>query len=117
MSDIRFTMIGIGLIFSGFIVLGVFGSQYMASTLEAEQFVDCFEYFEDRPPVPVSCEKKLLDKSLFFGLVVGLIGAGIFALIKGVKGKWDQDVRPEDMVGPGGENRTKSDNSDDEDSK
>jgi len=23
-------------------------------------------------------------------------------LIKGVKGRWDQDVKPEDMVGPSG---------------
>ena len=101
MSDIRFTMIGIVLIFVGFIVLGVFGAPYAVSTLEAEQFGDCFEYFEDKPPVPVSCETKFLDKSLFFGLVVSLIGAGIFALIKGVRGKWDQDVKAEDMVGPG----------------
>jgi hypothetical protein len=42
MSDIRFTMIGIVLIFAGFIVLGVFGSPYAVSTLEAEQFGDCF---------------------------------------------------------------------------
>jgi hypothetical protein len=108
-SDIRFTMIGIGLIFAGFIVLGVFGTPYATSTLEAEQFGDCYEYFDDKPPVPVSCEVKLLDKSLFFGLVVSLIGAGIFALIKGIRGKWDQDVKPQDMVGPGGENPTKSD--------
>ena len=117
MSDIRFIIIGIGLIFAGFIVLGVFGSQYSASTLEAEEFGDCYEYFEDKPPVPVSCDVKFLDKSLFFGLVIGLIGAGVFALIKGVKGKWDQDVKPQDMLGPGGENKEKSDNSDDKDSK
>ncbi len=117
MSDIRFTMIGIVLIFAGFIVLGVFGSQYAVSSLEAEQFEDCFEYFEDKPPVPVSCETKFLEKSLFFGLVVSLIGAGIFALIKGVRGKWDQDVKPEDMVDPGGENTSKSENTDNKDSK
>ena len=103
MSDIRFTMIGIGLIFAGFIVLGIFGSQYATSALEAEQFDDCYEYFEDKPPVPVSCEIKFVDKSLFFALVAGFIGAGIFALIKGVRGKWDQDVKPQDMLGPGGE--------------
>jgi len=116
-SDIRFIMIGTCLIFAGFIVLGVFGSQFAASTLEAEQFGDCFEYFEDKPPVPVSCDVKLLDKALFFGLVLSLIGAGIFAMIKGVRGKWDQDVKPEDMVGPGGENTSKSDNTNDKNSK
>jgi len=25
-------------------------------------------------------------------------------LLKGVKGRWDQDVKPEEMVGPGGNN-------------
>ena len=119
MSDIRFTMIGIGLIFAGFIVLGVFGSEYSGPTLEAEQFGDCFEYFEDQPPVPVNCEAKFLDKSLFFAVVIISIGAGIFALIKGVKGTWDQDVKPEDMLGPGGDKFSQNDkpDTDDKDSK
>jgi len=34
-------------------------------------------------------------------LVISLIGAGIISLVKGVRGKWDQDVKPEDMLGPG----------------
>jgi len=42
-------------------------------------------------------------------VLVGLIAAGIILLIKGVKGKWDQDVKSEDMVGPGGSNKSKSD--------
>ena len=112
MSDIRFTMIGVALIFVGFIVLGIFGSQYSAVTLEAEQFGNCYEYFEDKPPISVSCDVKFLDKSLFFGLVVALIGAGVFALVKGVRGKWDQDVKPEDMLGPDGKNTAKSADSD-----
>jgi len=103
-SDTRFTLIGIGLIFVGFIVLGVFGPDHSASSIEAEEFENCFEYFEDRSPVPVSCDSKLLDRTTFFALVIALLGSGIFSLIKGVKGKWDQDIRPEDMVGPGGEN-------------
>ena len=101
MSDTRFTLIGVGLIFAGFIVLGVFGSQFFSATIEAQEFSDCYEYFEDKPPVPVPCDVALQDKTAFFGLVVGLIGAGVFALIKGVRGEWDQKVRPEDMLGPG----------------
>jgi len=27
---------------------------------------------------------------------------GIASLVKGIKGRWDQDVKPEDMVGPSG---------------
>lgn len=117
MSDTRFTLIGIGLIFAGFIILVIFGSQYIGPTMEAQEFGDCYEYFEDKPPVPVDCDIKLLDKSMFFALVIALIGSGVIALIKGVRGKWDQDVKPEDMLGPGGENTSASDkpNSDEKD--
>jgi len=93
-------MIGIGLIFAGFIILGIFGSAYFDATLEADEFGTCFDYFDDRPPVEVSCDAKIQQKVMFSGLVMALVGAGIVALVKGVKGKWDQDVKPEDMVGP-----------------
>ena len=111
MSDTRFTLLGIGLIFAGFIILGVFGTRYFDATIQAEEFDNCYEYFNDKPPVLVDCDVKLQDKALFLGLVIGLIGVGIVALVKGVKGKWDQDVKPEDMVGPGGPNYTRSDDS------
>ena len=101
MSDTRFTMIGIGLIFAGFIILGIFGSAYFDASIEADEFGTCFEYFEDNPPVEISCDAVLQQKSLFFGLVIALIVSGIISLIKGVKGKWDQEVNPEDMLGPG----------------
>ena len=112
MSDTRLTLLGIGLIFSGFIVLGIFGSQNFISTIEAEEFEDCFEYFEDSPPIQVPCEIKLQEKLMFFALVITLIGIGIMVLVKGARGRWDQDVKPEDMVGPGGSTSSKSDESD-----
>ena len=46
-------------------------------------------------------------------LVMGLVAAGIVFLIKGARGGWDQDVRPEDMVGPGGEKNLRDDEKDD----
>ncbi len=117
MSDTRFTLIGVGLIFVGFIVLGVFGPDHSGSSIEAEEFGNCFEYFEDKSPVPVSCDVKFLEKTVFFALVIALLGCGIYSLIKGVRGRWDQDVKPEDMLGPGGEDTFKSDkpNSDEKD--
>ncbi|HXV67058.1 MAG TPA: hypothetical protein VD731_07535, partial [Nitrosopumilaceae archaeon] len=69
--------------------------------IQAQEFGNCYEYFDDSPPVPIECETKLQDKMMFSGLVMGLVGAGIAALVKGARGHWDQDVRPEDMVGPG----------------
>jgi len=113
MSDTRFTMLGIVLIFVGFIVLGVLGSQYYDVAVEAEEFGTCYEYFDDRDPVPMDCDIKMQDRMLFFALVVGFIGAGIATLIKGTRGTWDQDVKPEDMVGPGRPTGSQPDDSDD----
>ncbi len=111
MSDTRYTLLGIGLIFAGFIVLGIFGGHYFDVTIQVEEFDKCYEYFEDRPPVQVECDVKLQDKVMFSGLVIALIGGGIIALVKGVRGRWDQDVKPEDMVGPGGPSYSSSDDS------
>ncbi|MEK0368358.1 MAG: hypothetical protein QQN62_01955 [Nitrosopumilus sp.] len=97
----RFIMIGIVLVFVGFIILAVFGHNYQASTLESNEFETCFKYSTDNPPVEINCSLKVIDQILFFVLVIGFIGAGIIALIKGVKGNWDSKIKPEDMVGPG----------------
>ncbi|MFM7796371.1 MAG: hypothetical protein ACKO7N_06355 [Candidatus Nitrosotenuis sp.] len=99
MSDVRFTMIGIVLIFAGFIVLGVFGQEHYNVAIQEKEFGDCFEY-ENGKQVEVSCAEHMQDRSLFFGLVLAIIASGIFFLIKGVRGKWDQDVKPQDKVGP-----------------
>ncbi len=109
MSDIRFTMIGIALIFVGFIILGVFGQDYQAATLESNEFETCYEYSDEKAPVEIDCSSKIFNQTLFFALIIGFIGAGIIALVKGVKGDWDNKVKPEDMVGPG---RRETDDSD-----
>jgi hypothetical protein len=101
-SDIRFIIIGVVLVFVGFIILGTFGHNYQAATLESNEFDTCYEYSENDPPVKIDCSFKILDQTLFFTLVLGFVGAGIIALVKGVKGDWDNKVKPEDMVGPGG---------------
>jgi hypothetical protein len=97
-------MLGIALIFAGFLVLGIFGTQYMEASIQAQEFGDCFDYNEDMQPIPIDCNAVLQDKSALTAVIGGLIGGGIVSLIKGVRGKWDQDVRPEDMVGPGNSN-------------
>jgi hypothetical protein len=100
-------MLGIGLIFAGFIILGIFGESYFDATIESEEFDECFEYFDEKPPQQIDCQVKLQNKIMFFGLVLGLVATGIISLVKGVKGKWDQDVKPEDMVGPGSPDSSK----------
>ena len=108
----RFTMIGIVLIFVGFVILGVFGHDYQAATLESSEFKTCYEYSDDESPIEINCSSKIFNQTLFFGLIIAFIGAGIIALVKGAKGNWDNKVKPEDMVGPG---RTDNNNSEDSD--
>jgi len=110
MSDMRFIIIGIVLVFVGFLILGVLGQNYQAATLESNEFGTCYEYSDNLPPVEINCSFKIFDQTLFFALVVGFIGAGIISLVKGSRGDWDNRVKPEDMVGPG--NNQKSDDSD-----
>ena len=100
MSDIRFVIIGAGLIFTGIIVLSVFGSEFVEITIQAE-FDECYDYHENAPPTKIDCEIAFQNKMIFFAVVSLLIVCGSLAIIKGVKGTWDQDAKPEDMVGPG----------------
>ena len=103
MSDMRFIMIGIGLVFVGFIIIGVLGNNYQAGTLESNEFGTCYEYFDDKPPAKINCSYKIMDQTVFFGLVLAFIISGIVSLVKGVKGDWDSKIKPEDIVGPGKE--------------
>jgi hypothetical protein len=112
MSDMRFIIIGIVLMFVGFLILGVFGHNYQNATLESSEFGTCYEYSDNMPPVEINCSFKIFDQMVFFGIVIGFIVAGISALVKGVKGDWDSKVKPEDMVGP---SRNQNDDSEDKD--
>ena len=109
MSDIRFIMIGVLTITIGFIFLGVYGEEYTEYTVQIQEFSDCYEFEDDQQETKLDCDKALQDKILFFLLVMGIISGGILALVKGAKGNWEQRVRPEDMVGPGGSDKNESD--------
>ena len=117
-SDTRFIILGVGLIFSGIIFLSVFGSQSAEITLQ-EEFSKCFEYHDDSPPTEIDCETASENKMIIFTITTLLIVCGIVSLVKGIKGRWDQDVKPEDMVGPGSSFDTpdEPDDSDQNDSK
>ena len=102
MTDTRFIILGVGLIFTGIIVLTVFGPQFDEITLQ-EEFRECYEYHADAPPTEIDCDVAFQNKLIIFAIVVLLITSGIASLVKGIRGRWDQNVKPEDMVGP---NRT-----------
>ena len=99
MSDTRFIILGVGLIFAGIIVLTVFGAHIDEITLQ-EEFHVCYEYHANTPPTEIDCNIASQNKMIIFAIVALLIACGIASLVKGIKGRWDQDVKPEDMVGP-----------------
>jgi len=99
-SDTRFIILGVGLIFAGIIILTVFGAQFDEITMQ-EEFHVCYEYHADTPPTEIDCNIASQNKIVIFGIVALLIVCGIASLVKGIRGGWDQDVKPEDMVGPG----------------
>ena len=117
-SDTRFIILGVALVFSGIIFLSVFGGQSAEITLQ-EGFSKCFEYHDDSPPTEIDCDAASENKMIIFVITTLLIVCGIVSLVKGIKGRWDQDVKPEDMVGPGSSFDTpdEPDNTDQNDSK
>lgn len=112
MSDIRFIMVGIVLIFFGFVILGIFGGSYQTSTVETSEFGNCFEYSNNEEPTVIDCSEKMLNQSIFFGMIIIFIVGGVILLVKGIRGDWDNRVKPEDMVGPSRGNKNDENNSD-----
>lgn len=99
MSDTRFIMLGIALVFAGFLVLGILGKPFLEFTVQANEFGNCVDYTETGA-VSIDCDIIMQNKLIFFAVVGALIGLGILSLIKGYRGRWDQDVKSDEMVGP-----------------
>jgi len=114
MSDIRFVMIGVAVLSVGFIVMALFGTQYQDITVQTKEFSECYDYADGDVPVKVDCEEKLQSRNVMFAIVIGILSIGGIALAKGIRGTWDNDVKPEEMLGPGGDkNITDDDKKDD----
>ena len=99
-SDTRLIIIGSVLAFSGFLIGGVAGAQYRQYAVQADQFGVCFDYATDGHAIKVKCDEKIKDKFIFLFVSLGLIGGGVIVLVKGVRGKWDQNVKSDEMLGP-----------------
>src|SRR5215467_9659957 len=99
MSDIRLIMVGTAVIFAGFIVGGLAGSNYSQIAIQTGQFEQCYDY-SSGTAITVNCTQKTQDAYLSFALSVALIGIGSFIIVKGIRGKWDQNVKSNEMVGP-----------------
>ena len=98
MSDIRLIMVGVALVFAGFLVLGIFGDAYRP--ISAPDIDECISHTGETVGED-ECNRMAQTSAMFFGLVLALLGAGIFVLIKGYRGRWDNEAKPEDMLGPG----------------
>ena len=108
MSDIRFVMIGVAVLSIGFIVMAVFGTQYQDITVQTKEFSECYEYTDENVAVKVDCDEQLQSRNLIFVAVIGILAAGGILLVKGIRGTWDNDVKPEEMLGPGGDKKDDS---------
>ncbi len=113
MSDIRFVMIGVGVLSVGFIVMAVFGTQYQDITVQTKEFSECYDYTDENVAVKIDCDDQLQNRNLMFAVVVGILVAGGISLVKGIRGTWDNDVKPEEMMGPGGDKKSPDEDNND----
>jgi hypothetical protein len=98
-SDIRLILIGSLIIFAGFYIAGMAGSQYTQISIQKDQFDDCYDY-SSGTAVHVNCDQKEQDALLYLALALGMIGGGAYLIFRGIKGRWDQNVKSDEMVGP-----------------
>ena len=109
MSDIRFVMIGVAALSVGFIVMALFGTQYQDITIQTKEFSECYDYTDENLPVKIDCDEQLQKRNSMLAIVIGILVGGGIALFKGIRGTWDNDVKPEEMLGPGGDKKTPDD--------
>ena len=114
MSDIRFIMIGVGVLSVGFIVMAVFGTQYQDITVQTKEFSECYDYTDENVAEEIDCDEHLQSRNLMFAIVMGILAGGGISLVKGIRGTWDNDVKPEEMLGPGGDKKTPNEDKKDE---
>ena len=100
-SDIRLIMAGSVILFSGFFVGAITNSTYAQFAIQQANFDECFDY-SSGVAMHVNCTEKAQDRLMFLALSFGLLGIGGFVIFKGIRGKWDHDVKDNEMMGPRG---------------
>ena len=100
MSDTRLIILGSALAFAGFLLGSLTGAQFQQYKIQSDQFGVCYNYTPDGQAIQVKCDEKIQDGYFFLAASLGLVGGGIFVLIKGIRGKWDANVKSDEMVGP-----------------
>lgn len=92
-------MAGATIMFAGFMLGSMANSNYAQFAVQQENFDQCFDY-SSGTEVHVKCSEKSQDYVLFFALSLGLLGVGGLVIYKGIRGKWDHDVKDSEMLGP-----------------
>lgn len=98
-SDIRLIMAGAVILFAGFFVGAITNSIYNQFAIQQANFDDCFDY-SNGVAMHVDCTEKAQDRLMFLGLSSGLLGIGGFVIFRGIRGRWDHDVKDSEMMGP-----------------
>ena len=101
MSDIRLILVGVGIIFTGFILGGLINSNYAQFEIQGKLSDQCYDYSSGKE-VKVKCTEKGEEHFIYFGMALGLLLFGGFIIFKGIRGKWDQNVKDDEMLGPKG---------------
>lgn len=99
MSDIRLIMIGAAIIFAGFMIGGMASSNYSQFEVQKDNFDQCFDY-SSGSAVHVKCAQKTQDYLMMTALSIALLAGGGIVIFKGIRGKWDHNVKDDEMVGP-----------------
>lgn len=99
MGDIRLIMVGSLIVFAGLYVASMAGSEYSQVSMQATQFDDCYDY-SSGTAIHVNCTQVERDALLYLVLALSLIGGGSYIIFRGIKGKWDQNVKSDEMIGP-----------------
>ena len=98
-SDIRLIMGGAVIIFVGFMLGGMVNSNYAQFAVQQQNFDECYDY-STGIAIHVKCSEKNQDYLFYLALSIGVLGAGGIVVFKGIKGKWDHDVKDDEMLGP-----------------
>ncbi len=92
-------MLGSVIVFAGFVVGGTKGSYYSQFMIQDSQFDECYDYTTGNA-VKVRCSDVMQDSYLYLALSIGLVGLGGVVIFKGIKGRWDQNIKSDEMLGP-----------------
>ncbi len=87
------------IVFAGFYVASMAGSEYSQMAIQLAQFDDCYDY-SSGIAIHVSCVTVEHDALLYFSLTLSLFGGGGYIIFRGIKGRWDQNVKNDEMLGP-----------------